>query len=121
LSASEANKNTTAAAFQRPSLLQSDPPYHRILRGVIASASNPMIIARLEPHIENVANETLNQVIEKGRMDLIDDLASPVVLSRFYLLQRHIRGRNYYRNNLFHSAQTNLNANKSSKVHYLHG
>lgn len=78
LSASEANKNTTAAAFQRPSLLQSDPPYHRILRGVIASAFNPMIIARLEPHIENVANETLNQVIEKGRMDLIDDLAYPL-------------------------------------------
>ena len=78
LSASEPNKNTTAAAFQRPSLLQSDPPYHRILRGVIASAFNPMIIARLEPHIENVANETLNQVIEKGRMDLIDDLAYPL-------------------------------------------
>ena len=37
-----------------------------------------MIIARLEPHIENVANETLNQVIEKGRMDLIDDLAYPL-------------------------------------------
>jgi len=72
------NKNPTAAAFQRPSLLQSDPPYHRILRGVIASAFNPMIIARLKPHIENVANETLNQVIEKGRMDLIYDLAYPL-------------------------------------------
>ena len=78
LSSSEANKNTTAAAFQRPSLLQSDPPYHRILRGVIASAFTPMIIAKLEPHIENVAHETLNQVIEKGRMDLIDDLAYPL-------------------------------------------
>ena len=78
LSSSEAHKNTTAAAFQRPSLLQSDPPYHRILRGVIASAFTPMIIAKLEPHIENVAHETLNQVIEKGRMDLIDDLAYPL-------------------------------------------
>ena len=59
LSASEANKNTTAAAFQRPSLLQSDPPYHRILRGVIASAFTPMIIARLEPRIENIAHENV--------------------------------------------------------------
>jgi cytochrome P450 family 109 len=52
-----------------------------ILRGVIASAFTPMIIARLEPHIENVANETLNQVIEKGRMDLIDDLAYPLLVT----------------------------------------
>src|SRR5215831_2166155 len=29
-------------AFTRPSLLKSDPPYHRILRGVIASGFTPM-------------------------------------------------------------------------------
>jgi cytochrome P450 len=75
----ERNQNANAAApFQRPSLLQSDPPYHRILRGVIASAFTPMIIARLEPHIENIANEMLNKVIQKGSMDLIDDLAYPL-------------------------------------------
>ena len=91
-------KNTTAAAFQRPSLLQSDPPYHRILRGVIASAFNPMIIARLEPHIENVANETLNQVIEKGRMDLIDDLAYPLPVTIIAeLLGVPIEDRNLFR------------------------
>ncbi|MFZ0895500.1 MAG: cytochrome P450 [Candidatus Nitrosopolaris sp.] len=98
LSASEANKNTTAAAFQRPSLLQSDPPYHRILRGVIASAFTPMIIAKLEPHIENVANETLNQVIEKGRMDLIDDLAYPLPVTIIAeLLGVPIEDRNLFR------------------------
>jgi cytochrome P450 len=67
-----------AAPFQRPSLLQSDPPYHRTLRGVIASAFTPMIIAKLQPHIENIANEMLNEVILKGKMDLIDDLAYPL-------------------------------------------
>ena len=98
LSSSEANKNTTAAAFQRPSLLQSDPPYHRILRGVIASAFTPMIIAKLEPHIENVANETLNQVIEKGRMDLIDDLAYPLPVTIIAeLLGVPIEDRNLFR------------------------
>ena len=45
----EKNQNANAAAFQRPSLLQSDPPYHRTLRGVISSAFTPMIIAKLEP------------------------------------------------------------------------
>jgi cytochrome P450 len=98
LSSSEANKNTSAAAFQRPSLLQSDPPYHRILRGVIASAFTPMIIAKLEPHIENVANETLDQVIEKGRMDLIDDLAYPLPVTIIAeLLGVPIEDRNLFR------------------------
>ena len=98
LSSSEANKNTTAAAFQRPSLLQSDPPYHRILRGVIASAFTPMMIAKLEPHIENVANETINQVIEKGRMDLIDDLAYPLPVTIIAeLLGVPIEDRNLFR------------------------
>jgi cytochrome P450 len=35
--------------FTHPSLLKSDPPYHRTLRGVIASAFTPMAISKLEP------------------------------------------------------------------------
>ncbi len=57
------------------SLLKSDPPYHRTLRGVIASAFTPMAIEKLEPRIENIAHRLINQVIEKGNMDLINDLA----------------------------------------------
>ena len=38
-------KESRQIAFSRPSLLKSDPPYHRILRGVIASAFTPMAIA----------------------------------------------------------------------------
>jgi cytochrome P450 len=35
--------------FSRPSLLKSDPPYHRTLRDVVASACTPMAIYKLEP------------------------------------------------------------------------
>jgi cytochrome P450 len=70
--------NNTFSRSLRPGLLQSDPPYHRILRGVIASAFTPMIVAKLEPHIDKIANETLDGIIEKGRMDLIDDFAYPL-------------------------------------------
>ena len=59
-------------------LLKSDPPYHRILRGVIASAFTPMAIARLESRIEDVANHLVDRVIKNGRMDLISDLAYPL-------------------------------------------
>jgi cytochrome P450 len=70
--------NNTFSRSLRPGLLQSDPPYHRVLRGVIASAFTPMIVAKLEPHIDKIANETLDGIIEKGRMDLVDDFAYPL-------------------------------------------
>jgi cytochrome P450 len=70
--------NNTFSRSLRPGLLQSDPPYHKILRGVIASAFTPMIVAKLESHIDKIANETLDGIIEKGRMDLIDDFAYPL-------------------------------------------
>lgn len=87
-----------AAPFQRPSLLQSDPPYHRTLRGVIASAFTPIIIAKLESHIENIANEMLNEVILKGKMDLIDELAYPLPVTIIAeLLGVPIDDRNLFR------------------------
>ncbi len=87
-----------AAPFQRPSLLQSDPPYHRTLRGVIASAFTPMMIAKLQPHIENIAHEMLNEVIAKGSMDLIDDLAYPLPVTIIAeLLGVPIDDRNLFR------------------------
>ena len=87
-----------AAPFQRPSLLQSDPPYHRTLRGVIASTFTPIIIAKLQPHIENIANEMLNEVILKGKMDLIDDLAYPLPVTIIAeLLGVPIDDRNLFR------------------------
>src|SRR6187200_949253 len=67
--------------FSRPSLLKSDPPYHRTLRGVVASAFTPMIISKLEPRIENITHDLLNQVIEKGNMDLINELAYPLTVT----------------------------------------
>src|SRR5215469_12136651 len=87
-----------SAPFQRPSLLQSDPPYHRTLRGVIASAFTPIIIAKLEAHIENIANEMLNEVILRGKMDLIDDLAYPLPVTIIAeLLGVPIDDRNLFR------------------------
>jgi len=87
-----------AAPYQRPSLLQSDPPYHRTLRGVIASAFTPIIVAKLEAHIENIANEMLNEVILRGKMDLICDVAYPLPVTIIAeLLGVPIDDRNLFR------------------------
>jgi cytochrome P450 len=49
-----------------------------MLRAVVASAFTPMTISNLEPRIKSITHDLLNQVIEKGNMDLISDLAFPL-------------------------------------------
>ena len=58
----------------RPSLARSDPPYHRMLRAIVAPAFSPIMISKLEPRIESTTHDLINQVIDKGNMDLITDL-----------------------------------------------
>jgi cytochrome P450 len=65
----------------RLGLLKTDPPYHRTLRGAVASAWTPMAISKLEPRIESITHDLLNQVIEKGNTDLINDLAFPLPIT----------------------------------------
>jgi cytochrome P450 len=99
--------NNTFSRSLRPGLLQSDPPYHRVLRGVIASAFTPMIVAKLEPHIDKIANETLDGIIEKGRMDLVDDFAYPLPVTIIAeLLGVPIKDRELFHKwaDMFHSA-----------------
>jgi len=76
--AKQLQKPSRPTTFSRPSLLKSDPPYHRVLRGVIASGFTPMAIAQLESRIEDVANYLVDKVIKNGQMDLIRDLAYPL-------------------------------------------
>ena len=74
----QSQKQSRPMAFSRPSLLKSDPPYHRVLRGVIASGFTPMAIAQLELRIEDVTNYLVDRVIKNGQMDLIRDMAYPL-------------------------------------------
>jgi len=76
--AKQSQKVSRPTTFSRPSLLKSDPPYHRVLRGVIASSFTPMAIAQLESRIEDVANYLVDKVIKNGQMDLIRDLTYPL-------------------------------------------
>ena len=77
-------------------------PIHHIIERyqtrVIASAFTPMMIAKLQPHIENIVHEMLNEVITKGSMDLIDDLAYPLPVTIIAeLLGVPIDDRNLFR------------------------
>ncbi|MGB8024364.1 MAG: cytochrome P450, partial [Nitrososphaeraceae archaeon] len=98
----------------RPSLLKSDPPYHRTLRAVVASAFTPMTISKLEPRIESITHDLLNQVIDKGNIDLINDLAYPLPVTVIAeLLGVPLQDRDTFRtwaDKLISSAGSQLNA-----------
>ena len=61
-----------------PSLITSDPPKHRKLRNSISETFNPKQIDILEPKIEKITHDLLENVIQNKSMDLIQDLAYPL-------------------------------------------
>ena len=58
-----------------------DPPQHSKLRALIAKAFTPQSIADLEPRIRTLSREFLNQVIERGEMDMAADFAVPLPMT----------------------------------------
>src|SRR5215469_3906940 len=60
------------------SILRMDPPRHRQLRTLVSQGFTPRMVAQLEPRIREIINALLDQVVAKGEMDAIKDLASPL-------------------------------------------
>ena len=55
-----------------------DPPRHTKLRGLIARAFTPRVVANLEPRIRELSRQLLDQTIERGEMDLVADFSVPL-------------------------------------------
>ena len=66
------------ATFEAPT--EYDPPQHTKMRGLMNQAFTPRSIAKLEPFIRRLCNQLLDQVIDQGRMDLVEDFAVPLPL-----------------------------------------
>jgi cytochrome P450 len=60
------------------SMISMDPPRHRQLRMLVTLAFTPRTIARLEPRITEIVNELLDKVAPQGKMDVINDLSTPL-------------------------------------------
>ncbi len=56
-------------------MLQQDPPDHTRLRGLVVKAFTARRVEDMRPRIQEVVDRTLDQVIPKGKMDLIEDYA----------------------------------------------
>ena len=66
--------------LNRPTLLNSDPPYHRKLRSIVDTLFVPIEISKLETRIENITGELIDGIIEESNatFDLITDFAYPL-------------------------------------------
>lgn len=56
----------------------NDPPNHTRLRGLVNRAFTPKAVAALRPRIEEVVNEQVEQIRDRGSADLIQDFAFPI-------------------------------------------
>jgi len=59
-------------------MLFMDAPSHTRLRALCAVAFTPARVAALKEHIQEVANQLIDRVIDSGKMDVIADFANPL-------------------------------------------
>lgn len=61
-----------------PGFLFLDPPDHTRLRRLVSKAFTPKVVQALRPDITALVDGMLDRIAERGRFDVIDDLAYPL-------------------------------------------
>ncbi|QPF93447.1 cytochrome P450 [Bradyrhizobium commune] len=56
-------------------MLQSDPPDHTRLRGLVVKAFTARRVEDMRPRIQEIVDQAIDAVIDRGHMDLIEDFA----------------------------------------------
>jgi len=56
-------------------MLQQDPPDHTRLRGLVVKAFTARRVEDMRPRIQEVVDQTIDRVMARGHMDLIEDFA----------------------------------------------
>ncbi|WP_433614577.1 cytochrome P450 family protein [Paenibacillus cellulositrophicus] len=79
-----------------PNMLMVDPPDHTRLRRLVSKAFTPRMIEDLRPRIQQIADELLDKVVSKGKMELISEFAYPlpiIVISEMLGIPGHHQAR----------------------------
>src|ERR1700758_5264273 len=61
-----------------PMFLFLDPPDHTRLRKLVSKAFVPKVVNELQPEIAGLVNGLLDRIAERGRFDVVNDLAYPL-------------------------------------------
>lgn len=64
--------------FEQHSLLETEPPVHTRLRGLVNRAFLSRTVERLEPRIAELAHELIDGFAEKRETDLMESFATPI-------------------------------------------
>lgn len=56
-------------------MLQQDPPDHTRLRGLVVKAFTARRVEDMRPRIQEIVDQTIDAIIDRGHMDLIEDFA----------------------------------------------
>ncbi|MCX5044271.1 cytochrome P450 [Aldersonia sp. NBC_00410] len=69
--------------YARGGILEMDDPEHRLYREVLNPYLSPAAVARWEPFVDDIVRACLDEKIESGTIDFVDDLANivPAVLT----------------------------------------
>lgn len=62
-------------------MLDLDSPDHTRLRSLVHKAFTPRLIEQMQMRVQTVADELLDAVLQKGRMDMIGDYALPLPMT----------------------------------------
>ena len=58
------------------SILDLDPPHHGQLRSLVSHAFTPRMVNQLKPWITDIVRRLLDTLVDQGKMDVIEDLAT---------------------------------------------
>jgi cytochrome P450 len=70
-----------AFQFTEQHMLNRDGADHRRLRRLVTKAFTPRMVEQLRPRMQEIADELLDAVEERGEMDLVDDYAFPLPIT----------------------------------------
>ena len=56
-------------------MLTMDPPRHTALRALVSKGFTPRQVARLNSHIADMARQIVDDVVERGECDFVEDIA----------------------------------------------
>ena len=63
-----------------PDAIMSDPPYHTRVRKLMENAFTAHRVKELEPRIEAVVNDLIDEIADRGSMDAVTDFAQPLTI-----------------------------------------
>src|SRR5215472_16677264 len=67
--------------FRNKNMLRTDPPEHTRLRSLANEAFKPKYIRQLRGHVEQIANNLIDKVQARGKMEFISEFAFPLPIT----------------------------------------